>query len=165
MGWTQPTRPFPLKEGLGSHCKTSQLERPTTLKPPSPVEGLLSVFKTALTLVVIQTFVCLGNTIHAFYSTECPSSGLFAGAATEAATCPQEFTGGVRTSSSNGIACYSGLTANSTAVFMCGGDGANCTGVCVAVCECSVWGTGGAWSASFEAVVCLILTSGSCHVL
>ena len=113
---------------------------------------------------VIRIFTFLASTIHVFYSTECSSSGLFAGAATEAATCPQEFTGGVRTSSSNGIACYSGLTADSTAVFMCGVDGANCTGSCEAVCVCSPEQTRGEWSASFEAAVCLIPTSGSCHV-
>ena len=97
-----------------------------------------------------------------FYSTECPSSGLFAGAATEAATCPQEFTGGVRTSSSNGIACYSGLTADSTAVFMCSGTNATCTASCVAVCACPRGQTEGQWSASFESVNCglpAILTS------
>ena len=165
MGWTQPTRPFPLKEGVGSHCRTSQRERRTTLKPPSPVEGLLSVFNTPLTLVVIPTFAFLASTIHVFYSTECPSSGLFAGAATEAATCPQVFTGGVRTSSSNGIACYSGLTANSIAVFMCGVDGANCTGSCEAVCVCSVGGTEGEWSASFEDLECSFANSPGKQVM
>ena len=106
--------------------------------------------------------MCIYSTIYSnlhtplllFHFTECSSSGLFAGAATEAATCPQEFTGGVRTSSSNGIACYSGLTADSTAVFMCGVDGANCTGSCEAVCVCSPEQTRGEWSASFEELEC-----------
>ena len=94
---------------------------------------------------------------------ECPSSGLFAGTATEAATCSQEFTGGVRTSSSNGIACYSGLTGNSMAMFICDAANAECTGVCEAVCGCPSGQTVGVWGASFESAVtvCTIPSTGT----
>ena len=95
------------------------------------------------------------------YFTECSSSGLFAGAATEAATCPQEFTGGVSTSSSNGIACYSGLTGNSMATFICDAANAQCTGVCEAVCVCPSGQTVGEWGASFESAVCTIPSTGT----
>ena len=133
-------------------------------------KGIQSVHRRLLALHAVHyhcQYITLLFTSHA----ECPSSGLFAGAATEAATCPQEFTGGVRTSSSNGFACYSGLTADSTAVFMCDACGAECTGVsvCEAVCVCPSGQTEGQWSSSFENAACVVrgtnLASTCTHVI
>ena len=120
-------------------------------------KGIQSVHRRLLAQQYIITVSILSMS---YMYAECPSSGLFAGVATEAAmdTCPQEFTGGVRTSSSNGFTCYSGLTADSNAVFMCDACGAECTGVsvCEAVCVCPSGQTEGQWSSSFENAACVV---------
>ena len=95
--------------------------------------------------------------VHDLYSTECPSSGLFAGSGrpTDIAACPQGFSGGLRISSSNGIACYSGLTIDSTAEFVCDDVTQECSGSCGSMCMCGSGLTRAEWNVTFASTSCI----------